>query len=249
MGSGDGEFELEKDIGDIESSSSTQRIYKPIGIQLNNDRNRQYNSVFLISKSKSKISFEESDRFDLINRRRKWTDTINKTYRWKIEQRSGRAIKVIDGGGLFNKEGSIRGGFKDWQIWITVDLFAARNNAKHKRVIRKIIEENVQGIMIVLNWPGQVWWTQLKEITVREKELGESGMVSEMGSKMKKRNLKVPPGRILALEVNWDKMEQDYFETLQKHPDYQEMQLDLQQITGIEVGEDTPVRYQPFGNI
>ncbi|KAA6353832.1 MAG: hypothetical protein EZS28_050640, partial [Streblomastix strix] len=66
------------------------------------------------------------------------------------------------------------------------------------RVIRKIIEEKAQGIMIVPNWPGQIWWTELKEITVREKELGESEKVLEMGSKMKKRNLKVPPGRILA---------------------------------------------------
>ncbi|KAA6387404.1 MAG: hypothetical protein EZS28_017073 [Streblomastix strix] len=68
-----------------------------------------------------------------------------------------------------------------------------------------------------------------------------------MESKMKKKNLKVSQGRILALEVNGDKMEQDYFEMLQKHPDYQEMQLDRQQITGMEVEDDTSARYQPFG--
>ncbi|KAA6394583.1 MAG: hypothetical protein EZS28_009887 [Streblomastix strix] len=103
--------------------------------------------------------------------------------------------------------------------------------------------------MIVPHWPGQLWWMQLKEITVGEKELGESEKVLEMGSKMWKRNLKVPPGRILALDVSGDKKEQDYFEMLYKHPDYQEMQLDLQQITGIEVGTGSLVHYQPFGNI
>ncbi|KAA6367869.1 MAG: hypothetical protein EZS28_036606 [Streblomastix strix] len=66
---------------------------------------------------------------------------------------------------------------------------------------------------------------------------------------MKKRNLKVPTGRILTLEVNGGKMEQDYFELRQKHPDYLEMQLDQQQITGMEVGEGTHVRYQSFGSI
>ncbi|KAA6387101.1 MAG: hypothetical protein EZS28_017370 [Streblomastix strix] len=70
-----------------------------------------------------------------------------------------------------------------------------------------------------------------------------------MVSKMRKRNLKVPPGMILALEVNGDKMEQDYFEKYQKHPDYQEIQLDLQQITGMEFEGGIPAHYQPFGSI
>ncbi|KAA6398098.1 MAG: hypothetical protein EZS28_006375 [Streblomastix strix] len=76
-------------------------------------------------------------------------------------------------------------------------------------VVRKLIEERAQGIMIVPRWPGQVWWTSLNEITVREKKLGESERVLECGLMM--RNLKVRPGRILALEANGDKMEQDYF--------------------------------------
>ncbi|KAA6391251.1 MAG: hypothetical protein EZS28_013225 [Streblomastix strix] len=117
------------------------------------------------------------------------------------------------------------------------------------RVIRKIIEEKAQGIMIVPCWTGQVWWTQLKEISVREKELCESEKVLQMRSKMRKRNLKDPPGRILALEVNGDMMGQECFEMLWKHPDYQEMKFKIQQITGMEVEEDTPVRYQPFGCI
>ncbi|KAA6372962.1 MAG: hypothetical protein EZS28_031511 [Streblomastix strix] len=118
-----------------------------------------------------------------------------------------------------------------------------------KRVISKIIEERVQGIIIVSCQPGQVWWTQLKEITMREKEFRESEKVLEMGSKMKKRNMKVLPGRILALEVNGDKTEQDYFEMSWVHPDSHENQLDLQCITGLDVEKCTPVLYQPFGTI
>ncbi|KAA6391809.1 MAG: hypothetical protein EZS28_012667 [Streblomastix strix] len=107
MGSEHGELQSERNTSNMQINTISQRIYQPIGIQLNNDRNRQYNSVFLNSKSKSKISFEESDRFDLINRRGKWMDINNKTYRWDIEQRSGRIIKVVDGRGLLNKEGDI----------------------------------------------------------------------------------------------------------------------------------------------
>ncbi|KAA6382032.1 MAG: hypothetical protein EZS28_022441 [Streblomastix strix] len=118
-----------------------------------------------------------------------------------------------------------------------------------KRVISKIIEERVQGIIIVSCWPGQVWWTQLKEITVREKEFGESEKVFEMGSMMKKRNMKVLPGRILALEVNGDKTEQDYFEMSWMHPDSHENQLDLQSITGLDVEKCTPAPYRSFGTI
>ncbi|KAA6379633.1 MAG: hypothetical protein EZS28_024842 [Streblomastix strix] len=174
---------------------------------------------------------------------------------------------------------------KDWQVELTVDLFAARNNAKHKRyytlgkdkkaerrdsmkisrdekfpqihpliliirrIIRKILEEKAQGIMIVPYWPGQIWWTQLKKITVKEKQLEENNKALKMGPKMKKRNLKVPSGRIFALEVNGDKMGQDYSQMLWKLPYYQEMQLYLQQITDMKVGEGTPARYQPFGSI
>ncbi|KAA6377773.1 MAG: hypothetical protein EZS28_026697 [Streblomastix strix] len=149
MGSGDGEFKLERDLGDKRSSASAQRIYQLIGLKLNNDKNRKYNSVFLNSKSKSKISFEESDRFDIINRRGKWMDINNKTYRWEIEQRSGRVIKVIDGGGLFNKEGSIRGGFKGLVSWNNSGFI----RSKKQRQIQEIlyIEEGQKSERMRLN--------------------------------------------------------------------------------------------------
>ncbi|KAA6369041.1 MAG: hypothetical protein EZS28_035432 [Streblomastix strix] len=135
MGSGDGEFKLERDTSNIESNLSTQRLYQPIGIQLNNDRNRQYNSVFLNSKCKSKISFKESDRFDFINRRRKWMDINNKTYRWKIEQRSGRVVKVVDGGGLRNKEGSVGGSFKGLVSWDNSGFIRSKEQCKTQEIL------------------------------------------------------------------------------------------------------------------
>ncbi|KAA6394584.1 MAG: hypothetical protein EZS28_009888 [Streblomastix strix] len=91
-----GEFKLARGIGDIQSSTNAQRVYYPIGIYFSNDRNRQYNSVFFNIKSKGKISFEESDRFDFINTRGKRMDINNKTYRWQIEQGSGNVIKDVD---------------------------------------------------------------------------------------------------------------------------------------------------------
>ncbi|KAA6369307.1 MAG: hypothetical protein EZS28_035166, partial [Streblomastix strix] len=84
MGSEHGKFQSQRDTGDIQINTIAQGIYQSIGIQLNNDRNRQYNSV-----------------------RGKWMEINNKTYRWEEEQRSGRVIKVVDGRGLFNKKGVI----------------------------------------------------------------------------------------------------------------------------------------------
>ncbi|KAA6395020.1 MAG: hypothetical protein EZS28_009453 [Streblomastix strix] len=112
MGSGYGEFKLARDISDIQSSISAERIYQPIGIQLNKDRIRQYNSMFFNNKNKGKISFDESRRFDFINRGGKWMDISNKTYRCEIEQRSGHVIKAVNGTRLINKERCIRGCFE-----------------------------------------------------------------------------------------------------------------------------------------
>ncbi|KAA6343099.1 MAG: hypothetical protein EZS28_052334, partial [Streblomastix strix] len=83
LGSGHGEFELVRDTGDMQSSTIPQGIYQPIGIQLNNDRNRQYISMY----QQKDISLG-------------------------VEQKSGREIKVVDDRGFFNKEGGIRGGFE-----------------------------------------------------------------------------------------------------------------------------------------
>ncbi|KAA6385975.1 MAG: hypothetical protein EZS28_018501 [Streblomastix strix] len=68
--------------------------------------------VFPNCKSKGKISFEKSYRFDFKDRRGKWMGFNNKTYRWEIEQRSGYVFKDVDDRGLFNKERGIRGGFE-----------------------------------------------------------------------------------------------------------------------------------------
>ncbi|KAA6383939.1 MAG: hypothetical protein EZS28_020536 [Streblomastix strix] len=89
----------------------------------------------------------------------------------------------------------------------------------------------------------------LKKIAVRENEFGESEKLLERGPMMRRRILKVPLGKILALEVNGDKMEQVYFEMSWELPDYQEMQLKQQQLAGMEVREGMQARYQPFGSI
>ncbi|KAA6381327.1 MAG: hypothetical protein EZS28_023145 [Streblomastix strix] len=269
MGSGDGEFKHEGDTSNIESNLKTDNT----------------NACFSIAKAKAKYHLRKAiDLILQIEEENGWTLTIRHIAGKQNKEADALSRLSMAGDYAIRKE-VLEEVLKDWQVGITVDLFAARNNAKHSRyytlgkdkkaegrdsmrvsqeeefalihppipiisrVIRKIIEEKARGIMIVPNWPGQIWWTDLKEITVREKELGESERVLEIGSKMRKRNLKVPPGRMLALEVNGDKMEQNYFEMLQKPPDYQEMQLDPQQIIGMEVGGDTPARYQPFENI
>ncbi|KAA6399187.1 MAG: hypothetical protein EZS28_005294 [Streblomastix strix] len=262
--SGNGEFQRERDTGDIGSSSSPQGFYQTIGIQLINDRNRQYNSMFLNSKSKSKISFEESDRFNFINRRGKWMDIYNKTYSWEVEQRSGRVINVFDGGGLFNKEGGIRTSSEGLVSGNNSGFIRCKEQCQTQEILyfwqgqksrRMRYNESLLGGGVCINIPTDTNNKQSNKENIkgdsseRERKVGESEKVLEMGSKMRKRSLKVPPGRILVLEVNWDKMEQEYFDLHQKHPDYQEMQLDTQKITGMEVGEGTNAHQQPFRSI
>ncbi|KAA6357214.1 MAG: hypothetical protein EZS28_047259, partial [Streblomastix strix] len=119
---------------------------------------------------------------------------------------------------------------KDWQVGITVHLFAARNNAKHKRyytlgkdknadggdskivsweeefelihqpipiisrVIREIIEERTQGVIIVLDWPGQVWQTQLKENNREREVIGREREGIRDGIEDEKKESESPSG-------------------------------------------------------
>ncbi|KAA6398567.1 MAG: hypothetical protein EZS28_005905 [Streblomastix strix] len=207
------------------------------------------------------------------------------TYRWEIEQRSGRVIQIVDGRGLFNKERGIRGGFEGLesrdnsgftrnkkQCQTQEILYISKEQRRGRTRIyenflggrvsiimssnfinQKSSKENNGGKSLRNNNSTMLAGVSLVDI-VRgnngEREgVGECEKVLEIEPKVKNRNLKVSPGRILALEVNGDKTEHDYFEMLSKHPDYQEIHLDLQCITGMEVEKSTPAPYWFFGTI
>ncbi|KAA6365582.1 MAG: hypothetical protein EZS28_038892 [Streblomastix strix] len=98
MGNGYGEFESAREILAIQRAVQVlkeyinQQEYSQIMIETDNTA-----ECFSIAKAKAKG---------------KWMDINNKTYRWEVEQRSGRIIKVVDGRGLFNKERDIRRSFE-----------------------------------------------------------------------------------------------------------------------------------------
>ncbi|KAA6366853.1 MAG: hypothetical protein EZS28_037620 [Streblomastix strix] len=269
MRSGDGKFQLERNTGDIEGSSKTDNT----------------TACFSTAKAKAKYHLRKADRFDFINRRGKLMDINNKTYCWEIEQRSGRFIKVVDGGGLFNKEGNIIGGFKGLVSWDNSGFMCSKKQRQTQEILqigegqkseRMILNESLLGGGVCINTPTD---TNNKQSN-KENSRGESSRNND-SSKLARISLvdviegnnseregigreregirdgiedeeeesESSSGEDIGFRGKRDNMEQDYFETLQKHPDYQEIQLDLQQITGMEVGEDTPVRQQPFVNI
>ncbi|KAA6391965.1 MAG: hypothetical protein EZS28_012508 [Streblomastix strix] len=235
IGSRQGEFEHSRYFGKIQSKTDNTT------------------ECFSIGKAKAQYHLRKAiDSILQIEQENGWTLTIRRIA-WKWNKEVGALSRLSMAGDYLIRNEVLEEVLKEWKVEITVDLLAARNNVKHKKFFTLANDKKTIRTRFYENFLRRrvsiIWWTQLKEITVREKEFGESEKVLEMGSKMKKRNMKVLPGRILALEVNGDKTEQDYFEMLQKHPDYQEIQLDLQCITGLDVEKSTSVLYQPFGTI
>jgi hypothetical protein len=62
------------------------------------------------------------------------------------------------------------------------------------RVLQKILKEKTTVVLIAPWWPAQYWWPTLMEMKEIALILGRSEEVLEMGNRMKKRGLKLPPG-------------------------------------------------------
>ncbi|KAA6368872.1 MAG: hypothetical protein EZS28_035601 [Streblomastix strix] len=132
MGSVYGEFQLARDTIEIQSSFSADRIYQPLGIQLDNDKNGQNNIVFPNSKSKGIISFEKCDSFDILNRRENGMTFTIKHIPGKLNKMAEALSKLSMAEDYTIWMEVLEEELKDWQVEITADLFAARNNVKHK---------------------------------------------------------------------------------------------------------------------
>jgi hypothetical protein len=70
--------------------------------------------------------------------------------------------------------------------------------------------ENAVVILIAPLWPAQYWWPTVVNLSTRMIRLGKSEEVLEMGSRMKKRGLKLPPGEIGCFLLNQRMKEIDY---------------------------------------
>jgi hypothetical protein len=76
-------------------------------------------------------------------------------------------------------------------------------------VLLRLRESRITAVVVAPNWPGQAWWSTLKEMAERWVELGESEAVLEPGPTMRNSNvtLKLPPGSLLMALISplaWD---------------------------------------------
>jgi hypothetical protein len=71
------------------------------------------------------------------------------------------------------------------------------------RCLRKIIQDQTEAIIVTPRWPGQPWWPLLQQLTVNRLDIGESSEILSPGSLMKKKNLKLPPGRMIMSVVSY----------------------------------------------
>jgi ribonuclease HI len=70
------------------------------------------------------------------------------------------------------------------------------------RCLRKVREEKVKGVVILPAWQGQVWSAMLKEMTVKQVDLGEAAKILTPGSSMRRNGTLLPPGNLLMCLVN-----------------------------------------------
>jgi hypothetical protein len=64
------------------------------------------------------------------------------------------------------------------------------------RALEKFSNEGDMSILIAPDWPGQTWNSLLHKLHVKKIVLGDSEEVLEKGPGMKRRNMKLPPGKI-----------------------------------------------------
>ncbi|KAA6368459.1 MAG: hypothetical protein EZS28_036015 [Streblomastix strix] len=63
-------------------------------------------------------------------------------------------------------------------------------------VLKKIIEEQIEAMIIAPLWPGQIWYTELVNENAQSLMLGWSNEILGPGTSLIKKNLKLPPGKI-----------------------------------------------------
>ncbi|KAA6381490.1 MAG: hypothetical protein EZS28_022980 [Streblomastix strix] len=80
--------------------------------------------------------------------------------------------------------------------WSKVKLYIHPPIPVLGRVLQKMKQDKAQGIVIAPIWPGQSWYTKLKNLSTRFLFLGQANKVLEMGQRMKDKDQKLPPGNV-----------------------------------------------------
>ncbi|KAA6345407.1 MAG: hypothetical protein EZS28_052164, partial [Streblomastix strix] len=80
--------------------------------------------------------------------------------------------------------------------WSKVKLYIHLPIPVLGRVLQKMKQDKAQGIVIAPIWPGQSWYTKLKNLSTKFLFLGQADKILEMGQRMKDKDQKLPPGNV-----------------------------------------------------
>ncbi|KAA6399180.1 MAG: hypothetical protein EZS28_005287 [Streblomastix strix] len=90
--------------------------------------------------------------------------------------------------------------------WSKVKLYIQPPKPVLGRLLQKMKQGKAQGIVIAPIWPGQSWYTILKNLSTRFFFLGQTDKILEKGQRMKDKDQKLPPGNVCAFLLDLSQM-------------------------------------------
>ncbi|KAA6369734.1 MAG: hypothetical protein EZS28_034741 [Streblomastix strix] len=93
--------------------------------------------------------------------------------------------------------------------WSKVKLFIHPPIPVLNRVLQKMKQDKAQVIIIAPIWPGQSWYTKLKNLSTKFLFLGQTDKILEMGQRMKDKDQKLPPGNVGAFLLDLSQMQEE----------------------------------------
>jgi hypothetical protein len=82
--------------------------------------------------------------------------------------------------------------------WDKIFFFAHPPIPLIGKCLRKILQENASGVLVLPHWKGQSWGTLLGRMSKETLVLGKSEEILTAGSIMKRRGDRLPPGYLAA---------------------------------------------------
>ncbi|KAA6367064.1 MAG: putative reverse transcriptase [Streblomastix strix] len=93
--------------------------------------------------------------------------------------------------------------------WSNVKLYLRPPIIVLNRVLQKMKYDKAKGIIIAPIWPGQSWYTRLKNLSIKFLFLGQSDRILEMGQKMKDKDQKLPPSNVGAFLLDLSQSQEE----------------------------------------
>ncbi|KAA6402069.1 MAG: putative Transposon Ty3-I Gag-Pol polyprotein [Streblomastix strix] len=109
------------------------------------------------------------------------------------------------------------------------------------RCLEIIKQDKISALMILPKWTSQYWWPILMQMASQIYSLGNSGQVLKNGPIANRKGWALPPGEIIAVQIQQDKevqMEKDFTDKHQYHVEQPTKQQKIKQNNYKEVGED-----------